>query len=99
MKAMQIKKFGKSQEFLLQEVAKPKIIPKHVLIKVVATSVNPIDLKVRSGAVPAAAPSLPAILQGDVSGVITEVGEELKILRLAMKYMVAQVVLRELVER
>ena len=75
MKAMQIKKFGNSQEFLLQEVAKPKIIPKHVLIKVVATSVNPIDLKVRSGAVPAVAPSLPAILQGDVSGVITDVGE------------------------
>ena len=72
---MLIEQFGSSKEFHLKELYKPKLIPNHVLIKVAATSINPIDIKVRSGAVPAAAPSLPAVLHGDVAGVITELGE------------------------
>lgn len=75
MKTMIIEKFGDTSEFTLKEIEKPLLKPNHVLIKVVATSVNPIDMKVRSGAVPAAAPSLPAVLHGDVAGVVVKVGE------------------------
>lgn len=75
MKAQVIKEFGDTSVFQLAEIAKPNVCRGHVLIKVKATSVNPIDTKVRSGAVPAAAPSLPAVIHGDVAGIIVEVGE------------------------
>ena len=75
LKAQVIHSFGDPSAFQLEEVDQPKVIPGHVIIKVLATSVNPIDTKVRSGAVPAVSPAFPAILQGDVAGVITEIGE------------------------
>ena len=52
------------------KVSKPKLLPGHVLIDVKATSVNPIDTKMRSGAVSAVAPEFPAILHGDVAGIV-----------------------------
>jgi NADPH:quinone reductase len=75
MKAQIIKKFGDPSVFEIAEVPKPEVIPGHVVINVKATSVNPIDTKVRSGFVPAIAPEFPAVLHGDVAGVVTEVGE------------------------
>ncbi|NEX78664.1 zinc-dependent alcohol dehydrogenase family protein [Bacillus thermocopriae] len=75
MKAMVIKKFGDPSVFEIAEIPKPKVIPGHVLIQVKATSVNPIDTKVRSGVVSAVAPAFPAVLHGDVAGVVIEVGE------------------------
>lgn len=75
MKAQIIQSFGEPSVFQVKEVLKPELQPGHVLIHVMATSVNPIDCKVRSGAVPAVAPDFPAILHGDVAGVVTAVGE------------------------
>lgn len=75
MKAQVINKFGDCSVFEIAEVAKPEVIPGHVLIQVKATSVNPIDTKIRSGVVSAVAPQFPAVLHGDVAGVVTEVGE------------------------
>ncbi len=75
MKAQIIHSFGDSSVFQLEEVAKPKLLPGHVLIHVKATSVNPIDTKMRSGAVSSVAPEFPAILHGDVAGIVIEVGE------------------------
>ncbi|MFZ7944141.1 zinc-dependent alcohol dehydrogenase family protein [Neobacillus sp. 19] len=75
MKAQVIKKFGDPSVFEMAEVPKPEAIPGHVVIQVKATSVNPIDTKIRSGAVAAIAPEFPAVLHGDVAGVIVEVGE------------------------
>ncbi|HDV4625448.1 TPA: quinone oxidoreductase, partial [Bacillus anthracis] len=69
MKAQIIHSFGDSSVFQLEEVSKPKLLPGHVLIDVKATSVNPIDTKMRSGAVSAVAPEFPAILHGDVAGI------------------------------
>nr|WP_089966503.1 zinc-dependent alcohol dehydrogenase family protein [Lihuaxuella thermophila] len=57
------------------ETDRPKVLPGHVLIRVAASSVNPIDMKIRSGFVPALAPAFPAVLHGDVAGVIEETGE------------------------
>ena len=75
MKAQVIRSFGDTSVFQLEEIPVPTVLPGHVLIEVKATSVNPIDTKVRSGAVPAVSPSFPAILHGDVAGIVREVGE------------------------
>jgi NADPH2:quinone reductase len=77
MKAQLIKKFGDPTVFELSEISKPDIQFGFVLIKVHATSVNQIDCKIRSGAVGAIAPDFPAILHGDVAGVIEAVSPEL----------------------
>jgi NADPH2:quinone reductase len=75
MKAQIIRSFGGPSMFQVEEIEKPQVLPGHVLIHVKATSVNPIDTKVRSGAVPGVAPELPAVLHGDVAGVVVEAGE------------------------
>lgn len=75
MKAQVIKSFGDPSVFTMVDVPIPEIKPGHLLIKVHATSVNPIDYKIRSGAVAAIAPAFPAILHGDVAGIVEAVGE------------------------
>jgi NADPH2:quinone reductase len=75
MQAYVINQFGDPTVFQLTEVAKPDVQPGHVLIRVAATSVNPVDYKIRSGAVADIAPQFPAILHGDVAGIIEAVGE------------------------
>ncbi|OIK15349.1 quinone oxidoreductase [Bacillus sp. MUM 116] len=75
MKAQVIKKFGNPSVFEIAEVPKPEAILGHVVIQVKATSVNPIDTKIRGGVVPAVAPEFPAVLHGDVAGVVVEVGK------------------------
>lgn len=75
MKAMVINQFGEVDVFQPAKVAAPDIFFNHVLIKVEATSVNPLDSKVRSGALSMLAPAFPAVLHGDVAGVVAEVGE------------------------
>jgi predicted MFS family arabinose efflux permease len=78
MKAQLIKEFGNPSVFTLSEIDKPQLKSGHVLIKVCATSVNQIDCKIRSGAVSAIAPAFPAVLHGDVAGVIVEVADDVK---------------------
>jgi len=75
MKAQIISSYGDHNIFQLQEISKPIPSPGQILIKVKATSVNPIDTKIRSGLVPAISPDLPAVLHGDVAGIVAEVGE------------------------
>jgi NADPH2:quinone reductase len=75
MKAHVITQFGPPSVFQSVEVSKPSIQPGHLLIRVWATSVNPIDCKMRAGAAPQITPDFPAILHGDVSGIVEEVGE------------------------
>ncbi len=78
MKAMVINNFGNADVFEEMEVATPTIKPNHVLIEVKASSVNPLDIKIRSGQVQAACPPFPAILNGDVAGVVVEVASDVK---------------------
>ncbi|MBE9078611.1 zinc-dependent alcohol dehydrogenase family protein [Romeria aff. gracilis LEGE 07310] len=74
MKAMIIEQFGDSSVFIQSDVPKPELRPGHVLIRVEASSVNPVDYKVRRYQ-PPFAPELPAILHGDVAGVVEAVGD------------------------
>jgi NADPH2:quinone reductase len=74
MKAVAIKKFGEPGVLEVIDLPKPMVMPGHLLIAVKATSVNPLDCKIRSGQVADLAPAFPAVLQGDVAGVVVEVG-------------------------
>lgn len=76
MKAVRIYEYGGPDALKFEEgVPDPAIDRDTVLIRAVATSVNPIDWKVRSGARQKDFPlTLPAILGKDVSGVVMSVG-------------------------
>jgi NADPH:quinone reductase-like Zn-dependent oxidoreductase len=73
MKAMMINSFGGPGVFELREVAKPVPGTGQVLVRVHATSINPLDYQVRRGDYADYVP-LPAITGHDVSGVVDEVG-------------------------
>ncbi|WP_094604632.1 Quinone oxidoreductase 1 [Sporomusa silvacetica DSM 10669] len=74
MKAMIIRKYGGPEVFELADVVNPELREGYVLIKVVASSVNPLESKIRSGLAANIGPVLPAILNADVSGEIVAVG-------------------------
>lgn len=75
MKAVIIEGFGGPEVFKQVDIARPELKPGHVLVRVVATSVNPVDYKIRSGALEAIVPD-PRVLGCDVAGVIAEVAED-----------------------
>lgn len=74
MKAQIIRRFGGPEVFETADIPRPEIKPGHIIINVAATSINPVDYKVRQFG-PGIAPELPAILHGDVAGTVAEVGE------------------------
>jgi NADPH2:quinone reductase len=73
MKALELKSFGGPESFELNDVAKPVPHAGQVLVRVHATSINPLDYQVRRGDYPELVP-LPAITGHDVSGVVESVG-------------------------
>jgi len=73
MKAMVLKSFGGPESFELCDVPKPVPQAGQVLVRVHATSINPLDYQVRRGDYPDLVP-LPAITGHDVSGVVEAVG-------------------------
>lgn len=75
MKAVVMHQYGNATVLQLEEVAAPKLTPERVLIKVRATTVNPIDWKIRSGKFRLMPGNkLPLILGFDVCGEAIEVG-------------------------
>src|SRR5580692_5267945 len=80
MKAVRIYEYGGPEKLVFEEhVPDPQLPADSVLIKTVAASINPIDWKVRSGARQKDFPlALPAILGRDVSGVVLEVGSDVR---------------------
>ncbi|KAE9627326.1 quinone oxidoreductase family protein [Parasedimentitalea maritima] len=77
MKAAVIETFGDADKFQLKEIARPAIAAGQILVRILASSVNPVDLGVRSGAiVPPDAAQFPMVLGWDAAGVIEEVGAD-----------------------
>lgn len=60
--------------FRLVEVARPAAGPNQVLVRVHASGVNPLDVKIRAGEAAHARHALPAILGLDLAGVVEAVG-------------------------
>jgi NADPH:quinone reductase-like Zn-dependent oxidoreductase len=80
MKAVVLHEYGGPEKLKFEEnFPDPQVSGDTVLIAAVATSVNPIDWKVRSGARQKDFPlTFPAILGRDVSGVVRAVGANVK---------------------
>jgi len=75
MRAVLLMGYGAVDELELREVPEPVAGPGELKVRLVASSVNPIDLKLRSGAMRQSAPlELPAILGRDASGEVIAVG-------------------------
>lgn len=73
MRAMVIRAFGGTDVFEERDLPDPQPGPGEVLVRVVATAVNPVDYKIRrNGAWAGVKP--PAIIGYDVSGVVEAVG-------------------------
>jgi NADPH:quinone reductase-like Zn-dependent oxidoreductase len=80
MRAVRIYEYGGPEVLTYEEdVAEPALAPDLVLIESVATSVNPIDWKIRSGARKNDFPvTFPAILGKDVSGTVRAIGSNIR---------------------
>jgi len=74
MKAIVLNEHGSTGNFSLVEMEKPKAIDNHVVIEVCASSLNPVDCKIRNGMLAAIGPDLPGVLHGDMAGIISDIG-------------------------
>ncbi len=75
MKAIVLHEFGGPAKLLYEDVEDPSPGAGEVLVRLAATSVNPVDFKLRSGSLQAYMPlQLPAILGRDIAGVVRQVG-------------------------
>ncbi|TAL65622.1 MAG: quinone oxidoreductase [Legionella sp.] len=76
MQAQLIHQFGEPSVFNLEDIAMPSLEKGQILVQVCASSVNQIDCKIRKGLVPNLAPPFPAILHGDVAGIVSAVAPD-----------------------
>lgn len=81
MKAMVINKFGGPEVFELMDIPKPEVKPGYVLVRVMASSLNPLEIKLRSGLLPEFTPPFPAVLNSDISGIVVKIGENVELLK------------------
>ncbi len=79
MKAVVIEQYGGKDELKLKELDIPKIREDQVLIEMHATSINPVDWKIREGYLKDAIPfEFPVILGWDAAGVIAKKGNKIE---------------------
>jgi len=76
MKAVRIHSFGGPDVLQLEEIPKPKPKAQELLVRVHAAGVNPADWKIREGLLGKI--PLPAIVGGDFSGEVEELGAEIR---------------------
>ena len=77
MKAAILKDFGSVDNLIMQEISITEPADDQILIKIIASSINPIDVKTRIGAGAASIFSVtpPIILGWDLSGVVVRAGK------------------------
>jgi len=73
MRAMVTVEFGGPEVFEERDVERPSPGTNEVLVRVFAAGTNPVDAKLRAGAIPGAVEP-PVVLGADASGVVEEVG-------------------------
>jgi NADPH:quinone reductase len=72
MKALVLEEYN--APFRLVELARPRAAAGQVLVRIMASGVNPLDTKIRTGNGGHAKQTLPAVLGMDMAGVVEEVG-------------------------
>ncbi len=82
MKAIVIRKYGSPEVLEITNLDRPKIKENQVLVEVYASSVNPVDWKIRKGLLKLfMRKKLPCVLGGDIAGRILEVGKKVQFYR------------------
>jgi NADPH:quinone reductase-like Zn-dependent oxidoreductase len=77
MKAYTISKYSKNEPLKLSEMAIPRINEFEVLLEIHASSINPLDVRIKNGEFKLTLPyKFPLILGHDVAGIITKVGSK-----------------------
>ena len=77
MKAVIIEKYGGKEELKMSQVPNPVIKENEVLIEMHATSINPIDWKVREGYLKDMMPlPFPIVLGWDAAGIVESIGKK-----------------------
>jgi NADPH:quinone reductase-like Zn-dependent oxidoreductase len=82
MQAVRMHEWGGAEVLRYEDAPRPDPGPGEVLVRVHATSVNPVDWKIRNGGLKSWSPGLPKILGFDVAGVVAALGsgvERLKV--------------------
>ncbi|WP_218182525.1 zinc-binding dehydrogenase [Halarchaeum sp. CBA1220] len=74
MDAQVVREHGGPDAFEPATLDVPEVGANEVLVEVAATSVNPVDTKIRSGAAADLGPDAPAVLHGDLAGTVVAVG-------------------------
>jgi NADPH:quinone reductase-like Zn-dependent oxidoreductase len=74
MRAVRIDRFGEPSVLRVEEVPEPVLADGEVLIRTIATSINPVDDKTREGAIGEGTPPLPMTLGWDLAGVVLDAG-------------------------
>lgn len=75
MQAAVLRTFGGPEQLTLDDFDTPRPGPGEVLVRVLASSANPVDAMIRTGAAIPGLP-LPAVLGSDVAGVVEATGED-----------------------
>jgi 2-desacetyl-2-hydroxyethyl bacteriochlorophyllide A dehydrogenase len=79
MKAIVIRRYGSAEVLLYEDVEQPKIKPDQILVKIHASSVNPVDWKIRQGMLQLLTGyNFPMILGFDLAGEVVEVGSSVR---------------------
>jgi len=79
VKAVVIDKFGTPDVLKVRDINKPAVAADQVLIEVYASSVNPIDTKIRNGSMSFRfGKDFPMVMSFDASGVVAEKGVGVK---------------------
>ncbi len=75
MKAVVLYEYGDPSQLRYEDAEQPPVGDNEVLVRMHATSVNPVDYKIRSGAAKGRIPvELPAVLGRDLSGEVVQAG-------------------------
>ena len=77
MKAVVFDRYGSVEVLQYRELSKPTIKPDQLLVRVSASSINPVDWKIRQGHLQLLSGfNFPRIVGSDISGVVEEIGKE-----------------------
>ena len=75
MKALLLKRYGKTGQLEFADIPRPTIKPNEMLVHIYAVGLNPIDNKIPTGAFkPIIKLGLPVVMGSDLAGVVVEVG-------------------------
>ncbi len=82
MKAVVMKKYGTPDVLEIANLSRPQIDDDQVLVEVYASSINPVDWKIRKGNLKLfARKKLPCVLGGDIAGRVIKVGNDVQFFR------------------